>query len=61
MSCSSVEKLIDLALDLLNMPEPMNSTIRTTATTAMAQRQTWSEPEGGVPGVLPGPLPGRVS
>ncbi len=50
-----------LALLWLNMPEPMNSTIRTTAMPAIAQRQTCSEPEG-LPGpVLPGPLPGRMS
>jgi len=44
-----------LELDRLNIPEPMNSTIRMTATTAIAQRRVWADPNG-LPGpVLPGP------
>ena len=50
-----------LEVVLLNMPEPITSTIRTTTMTAIAQRQTWSEPVGPPGPVFPGPLPGRMS
>ena len=52
---------MDFEVVRLNMPEPMNSTISTTTTRAMAQRQTWSEPDEEPGPVLPDPLPGRMS
>ena len=60
-SCWNWENWIDFDVVRLNIPEPIKSTMRTTTTSAIAQRQIWSELDEPPDPVLPGPLPGRMS